>query len=264
MQKRLDGEFYKKGLGQNFIYDLNLLNAIACDGEVGYNDTVLEIGAGAGTLTQVLCSKAKKVISFEIDETLKPTLQKIADNNKNLTLIFDDFLKADLIKIIDTPTRVVANIPYYITTPIIFKLVEQIQNIKSILVLVQKEVALRFNAQPKTKDYGITSVILQSLFTTSIPRIVKKECFTPAPKVDSALIKLVPHNKYNIANFNAFSAFVHQSFSMRRKTLVNNLKSAYSKEDIEHILQKFNYSLSVRPEEITVADFVNMFAALSK
>ena len=88
MQKRLDGEFYKKGLGQNFIYDLNLLNAIACDGEVGYNDTVLEIGAGAGTLTQVLCSKAKKVISFEIDETLKPTLQKIADNNKNLTLIF--------------------------------------------------------------------------------------------------------------------------------------------------------------------------------
>ena len=131
-------------------------------------------------------------------------------------------------------------------------------------MLVQKEVALRFNAQPKTKDYGITSVILQSLFTTSIPRIVKKECFTPAPKVDSALIKLVPHNKYNIANFNAFSAFVHQSFSMRRKTLVNNLKSAYSKEDIEHILQKFNYSLSVRPEEITVADFVNMFAALSK
>ena len=94
MQKRLDGEFYKKGLGQNFIYDFNLLNAIACDGDVGYADTMLEIGAGAGTLTQVLCKKAKKVISFEIDETLKPTLQKIAEENKNLTLIFADFFKS--------------------------------------------------------------------------------------------------------------------------------------------------------------------------
>ncbi len=262
MQKRLDGEFYKKGLGQNFIYDYNLLNAIANDGEVGYADTVLEIGAGAGTLTKVLCSKAKKVISFEIDETLKSTLNKLAEQNKNLTLIFADFLKADLTKILDTPTRVVANIPYYITTPIIFKLVEHIKNIKSILVLVQKEVAMRFNAAPKTKDYGITSVILQALFETSIPRIVKKECFTPAPKVDSALIKLIPHNKYNIQNLDAFSAFVHQAFSMRRKTLVNNLKTKYDKTKIEQTLINYGYSASARPEEITVADFVNIFAEL--
>lgn len=263
MQKRLDGEFYKKGLGQNFIYDLNLLNAIATDGEVGDKDTVLEIGAGAGTLTQVLCRKAKKVISFEIDETLKPTLNKIAVENKNLTLIFSDFLKADLTKILNTPTRVVANIPYYITTPIIFKLVEHIKNIKSILVLVQKEVAMRFNAAPKSKDYGITSVILQSLFSTSIPRIVKKECFTPVPKVDSALIKLVPHSKYDIENFDAFSAFVHQAFSMRRKTLVNNFKTSYNKQTIEQMLIKLGYSASARPEEITVTDFVKIFAELN-
>ncbi len=250
---------FKKSLGQNFIFDTNLLNAIATDGEVQKQDTVLEIGAGAGSLTKVLCERAKNVISFEIDLNLKPVLDEVKAQCKNLTLYYQDFMEFDLNAIKMENARVVANIPYYITTPIIFKLIESKQNFKSILVLIQKEVAERFSAKPKTKDYGITSVILQTLFDVSITRVVKKECFTPSPKVDSALVKLVPHKKYVINNFDKFKQFVHTAFSMRRKTLVNNLKNVYDKQAVETALNELNYALNVRPEEIDVKNFVKLY-----
>lgn len=252
---------FKKSLGQNFIFDKNLLNAIAADGMVTKQDTVLEIGAGAGTLTQVLCQKAKKVISFEIDKSLSVYLEQLVNQNDNLQIFYKDFMQVDLAALNLTQARVVANIPYYITTPIIFKLAEFKNMFKSVLVLIQKEVAMRFCAQPNSKDYGVTSVCLQAIFDVSMPRIVKKENFTPAPKVDSALCLLVPHNKFYV-DFKTFSAFVAQAFAMRRKTLLNNLKQKFEKENLILNLKNLGYKENVRPEEIAVEDFVLLFKNL--
>ena len=253
---------FKKSLGQNFLFDKNLLRAIVGDGMVKETDTVLEIGAGAGTLTSMLAEVAQKVISFEIDNTLIPILEDVKNDHPNIEFHFQDFMEANVDDLFEGEARVVANIPYYITTPIIFKLVERLEKFSSILVLIQKEVAERFASKNGTKDYGITSVILQSIFDVSIPRIVKKECFTPMPKIDSALCLLIPHNRYQISNFDKFKDFIHLAFSMRRKTLVNNLKSKYTKENILNVLQNFNYSESVRPEEISVENFIKIFEKL--
>ncbi len=263
-KKIIDNEehIFKKSLGQNFLFDKNLLTAIANDGDVTKDDIVLEIGAGAGTLTEILANKAKKVISFEIDTSLIPILEKKAEQNKNIEFYFTDFLEFDLKKLDFKKAKVVANIPYYITTPIIFKLVDSIDRFDSILVLVQKEVAERFSADSGNKNYGVTSVILQSIFDVTMPRIIKKECFTPSPKIDSALCKLVPHNKYKISSFEKFKEFVHLSFSMRRKTLINNLKNKYCKEQIISSLVSLNYKETTRPEEISVKDFISLFELL--
>lgn len=255
---------FKKSLGQNFLFDKNLLNAIANDGMVEKDDVVLEIGAGAGTLTSVLAEKSKKVISFEIDNSLIPILSDVGNEHENIEFHFQDFMEADVETLFEGKARVVANIPYYITTPIIFRLVEHLEKFSSILVLIQKEVAERFASKEGTKDYGITSVILQALFDVSIPRIVKKECFTPMPKIDSALCLLVPHNKYQISNFEEFKKFIHLAFSMRRKTLVNNLKSKYEKEVVVEVVEKFGYLETVRPEEICVENFIFIFEEMNK
>lgn len=249
---------FKKSLGQNFLFDINLLRAIVKDGLVEKSDTVLEIGAGAGTLTSVLAENAKRVITFEIDKSLIPILDKVKREHENIEFHFQDFMEADVENLFGEKVRVVANIPYYITTPIIFKLVEHLEKFSSILVLIQKEVAERFASKCGTKEYGITSVILQSIFDVSVPRIVKKECFTPMPKIDSALCLLVPHNRYQILNFESFKNFVHLAFSMRRKTLVNNIKSKFEKEKIVNALSELQYQETVRPEEISVENFIKL------
>ena len=143
------------------------------------------------------------------------------------------------------------------------QLVEYIEKFKSIMVLVQREVAERFASKENTKEYGITSVILQSVFDVSIPRIVRKECFTPPPKVDSALCKLEPHQKYQISDFEQFKKFVHLAFSMRRKTLVNNLRSAYEKEKIISTLKNLGFEENVRPEQIDVENFIKICKILN-
>lgn len=257
---------FKKSLGQNFLFDKNLLRAICSDGDVELSDVVLEIGAGAGTLTATLAENSSKVISFEIDSSLVPILEKVKDEHSNIEFHFQDFMECNLSELLQDyqSLRVVANIPYYITTPIVFKLVEHIKKFKSILVLVQKEVAERFASKEDSKEYGITSVILQSIFDVTIPRIVRKECFTPPPKVDSALCKLVPHNRFVISDFEGFKNFVKLAFSMRRKTLVNNLKSKYNKLDVVNTLEKFGYKEQTRPEEINVENFINIFKNLTK
>ena len=256
MEKNIE---FKKSLGQNFIFDKNLLMALAKDGGLGKDDVVLEIGAGAGTLTDVLADVAKEVISFEIDTSLKPYLDKVQEKHDNLKIIYQDFMEADISTILKYKAKVIANIPYYITTPIVFKLVDNIKMFESILILVQKEVAIRFASPAKCKDYGITSVILQSIFDIDIPRIVKKECFTPAPKVDSALCRLIPHEGYNISNFADFKDFIHLAFSMRRKTLVNNLKSKYDKDFLINKLHELGLDERVRPEDITVENYIKLF-----
>ena len=232
-------------------------------GDVENADTVLEIGAGAGTLTELLCERAKNVISFEIDKSLAVFLDRIANEHKNLQIYYQDFLKADLSKLNLKSARVVANIPYYITTPIIFKLVEHKESFKSMLVLVQKEVADRFAALPNSKNYGVTSVELQAIFDVSCPKIIKKTCFTPAPKVDSALVKLIPHNKFKKLNFEGFCDFVGKAFSMRRKTLFNNLKTFYEKDKILNALNKLNILEAARAENLSVENFVELYSLLN-
>ena len=217
---------FKKQFGQNFIFDTNLLKFIVESAGVTKEDDVIEIGAGAGTLTNQIAMRAKSVTSFEIDKSLIERLQKVENEHDNLKFVFEDFMQVDLNQYIknDKKFKIVANIPYYITTPIIFKLLEFASNIDTMMFMVQKEVAERFCAECNNKDYGITSVILQSIADVKYVRTIKRECFTPAPNVDSALIKLdLKLNKYNIEDRGFFANFVHNSFAMRRKTLVNKI-----------------------------------------
>ena len=205
---------FKKQFGQNFIFDTNLLRFIVESAGVSNEDDVIEIGAGAGTLTNQIALKAKSVISFEIDKTLMERLQEVERGHSNLKFVFEDFMQVDLTKYIsgDKRFKVVANIPYYITTPIIFKLLDFANNIDSMMFMVQKEVAERFCAACNSKDYGITSVILQSIADVKYVRTIKRECFTPVPNVDSALIRLdLKLDKYDIDDRKFFVDFVNNS-----------------------------------------------------
>lgn len=259
---------FKKQLGQNFIFDTNLLDFIVKSAGVTDVDKVIEIGAGAGTLSNQLATYAKQVISFEIDTSLKERLLEVQSKHDNLRFVFQDFMQADLTDYLnDTDIRVVANIPYYITTPIIFKLLEFADKIKSMSFMVQKEVAERFCAEHGSKMYGITSIILQSIADVKYVRTIKKECFMPAPKVDSALIRLdLNLNKYDVLDRKFFSQLIHNSFAMRRKTLVNNLIKSYNipREEIEKIIAELGYNSMVRPEEISVEKFVEFSNLLYK
>lgn len=254
---------FKKQFGQNFIFDTNLLKFIVESAGVTDGDDVIEIGAGAGTLTNQIALKAKSVLSFEIDKSLMDRLLKLQSEHDNLEFVFEDFMQVDLRDYISEGKRfkVVANIPYYITTPIIFKLLDFADNIDTMMFMVQKEVAERFCADCNSKEYGITSVILQSIADVKYVRTIKRECFTPAPNVDSALIRLdLKLDKYNIEDRKFFVDFVHKSFAMRRKTLANNLLKGYSfsREQIESVLTDCGLNVMVRPENLTVEKFVEL------
>lgn len=254
---------FKKSLGQNFIFDKNLLTAIALDAGVKTGDEVLEIGAGAGTLTDVLSNLAGRVVSFEIDTSLKDRLDLVKSKHQNLEIVYGDFMLANIGELGLTKAKVIANIPYYITTPIVFKLIDDIKYFESITILIQKEVAERFAARCGNKEYGITSVILQSIFDVEVTRIVKKECFTPSPKVDSAVIKMVPHGRYKVEDFEAFKLLVKSSFSMRRKTLINNLKDRYKKEKVSNALSALGLKENIRPEDISVENYIKLYQLLN-
>ncbi len=254
---------FKKQFGQNFIFDTNLLKFIVESAGVTSEDDVIEIGAGAGTLTNQIALKAKSVTSFEIDKSLMERLLKLQGEHENLKFVFEDFMQVDLTEYIanDKKFKVVANIPYYITTPIIFKLLDFAGNITSMMFMVQKEVAERFCAEFGNKEYGVTSVILQSIADVKYVRTVKRECFTPAPNVDSALIKLdLKLEKYDIENREFFVKFVHNAFAMRRKTLVNNLLKTYnlSRAEIEDVLRANGLDCLIRPEDLSVEMFVSL------
>lgn len=256
---------FKKKFGQNFIFDTNLLNAICRDAELTKDSEVLEIGMGAGTLTKSISSFSKKVVGYEIDESLKEILLENLKECKNVEIVFKDIMKEDD-KIIagkfNNEFSIVANLPYYITTPIIFKFIEGNFNLKSITIMLQKEVAQRICAKPKTKDYGVLSVNLQAISNCSIKRIINRNMFMPAPNVDSAIIHIeIDKNKYKISNLKKFSMFVEKCFAMRRKTLANNLKQGFSlnQNQIDELFEQMNISSSVRAEELEIAQFVELF-----
>lgn len=260
----IENHKFNKKFGQNFISDKNLLAAIVNDAQISSNDEVLEIGAGGGALTQELTAKAKKVVSYEIDKTLTEHLNELSKQFDNLEIIIDDALKLPIQEIeqnFEGEYKLVANLPYYITSPLIFKFLEQTKRCKSITVMVQQEVAQRFCAKAGDENYGIPSVMLNFYCDCKIMRNVSRKMFFPMPNVDSAVIRLdrkeIPYSDEFISKF---SKIVNSSFAMRRKTLINNLTKnlKVSKEEILKILKNLNLSEMVRAEELTIENYKNL------
>ena len=257
----------KKAFGQNFLIDSNIINKIVDSADV-LSSGVIEIGPGLGAMTEALTQKAKKVLAYEIDNDMVEILQNNikADNFKILNV---DFLKADLnkdLEFFDDCDRVVvvSNLPYYITTPIIFKLLASETRITEFYFMVQKEVAQRFTGKPNTKDYNSLSVLIQYRTNAKILFNVPRTCFHPAPDVESAIIKLVKVKRdYDIANEEKFISFVQNLFALRRKTIVNNLSSKYSfsKEQISNVLIEEGFSDKARAEELDLSEIVKIYKA---
>jgi len=255
---------FKKKYGQNFLSDKNLLSAIADDAGVTDESEVLEIGAGAGSLTTILNEKAKRVVSFEIDKDLQETLLGL--NLAKTEFIFGDFMNFDMEEVeqhFAKPYKVVANLPYYITTPIIFKLFENSTKLESLTIMVQKEVAERICSSVGGKEYGILTIMTQFYGNSKITRIVKRQMFHPQPNVDSAILHIqIEPNKFPKIDKIKFSKFVKACFAMRRKTLLNNLGSIYNKDGLKTILDE--KTLARRAESFTLEEFVDLFEKCQK
>jgi len=254
----------KKSLGQNFLQDENILKKISNSIETNDNDLIIEIGPGKGALTKHLMTKPSFLLCYEIDERMKPILNKL-ENNKT-KIIYNDFLKTNIeedIKDINyNNIYIIANIPYYITTPII-KHVINLKNLKSMTLLVQKEVAKRFSAKPNTKDYGSLTVFLNYYFNINYLFDVKKTCFSPIPNVDSAVINFTKKDiNYNIKNEKLLFKLIEDSFKMKRKTLKNNLTN-HNWQKILEILTKYNLPENVRAEQIPLEIFIEIANNLS-
>lgn len=251
---------FKKKFGQNFITDKNLLSAIVDDAEIDKSDEVLEIGAGAGTLTREISNRAKKVISYEIDKDLESHLLGLKLNNVNF--IFKDIMKENLLEIenyFEDGYKLIANLPYYITTPIIFKFLKNSKKLKSLTIMVQKEVAKRIVATKGEKDYGILTIMINFYGNAKITRNVNRKMFYPEPNVDSAVIRIdIDREKYKNIDDDKFYSFVQSCFSMRRKTLKNNLEHSNLKLKIkiDNLPQSI---LSLRAENLSFDDFVNIY-----
>lgn len=254
---------FKKKYGQNFLTDKNLLDAIVRDAGITKCDEVLEIGAGAGALTSALAKVAKKVVSYEIDKSLDSELLGLG--LKNTEFIFADALKADISEIeshFSGEYKLVANLPYYITTPLIFKFLEEATRCTSLTIMVQEEVATRLVSAPGTKDYGVLTVMINFFGRAAVTRKVGRQMFYPVPNVDSAVvhIDIVKNRVKSVGRLN-FSRLVKSCFSMRRKTLYNNLvKAGYNKERLN---EKFSADfLSRRAETLSLDDFIALYIVL--
>ena len=264
------GILLKKAYGQNFLTDAQLLDNIVLGAGVTENDTVLEIGCGAGALTSALCKKAKKVVGYEIDTRLKPLLKDVLSNYKNVEIIFNDVMKeklSDIEKKLGEKYILVANLPYYITTPIVMRFIENAKNIKAMVIMVQEEVAERFCAQAGTSDYGAITVGINLRGRAGIIMRVPREKFTPAPNVDSAVVKItLEEGKFSDTDFNGVRDIVKCGFSNRRKMLVNNLMNTYkiSRTDAEKVLIETEISLNVRGENLTADQYVKLSETLKK
>ena len=251
---------FSKSLGQNFLVDDSVPRDIVLGAEVDEDDLVIEIGPGVGTLTAQLLNKAKKVVAIELDNDLIPILtQEIGDNPK-FTLIHNDALKVNFNEIIgeEKSVKLVANLPYYVTTPIIVKLLKENYDFKSLTIMIQKEVAERMNAEPGNKDYGALSLLVQYYCNTSIIRKVPPQCFIPRPKVDSIVIRLdrLQKPKVKVDNEKLFFDIIRSSFNMRRKTLWNGVKNVgLSKESLELAFEEAGVDPKRRGETLTIEEF---------
>ena len=260
---------FQKKFGQNFLIDPHVLDKIINAAKISKEDMVLEIGPGIGTMTQYLAETAGKVIAVEIDKNLIPILTDTLDGYKNVKIINEDILKIDINKLVmeengGKPVKVAANLPYYITTPIIMGLFESHVPVESITVMVQKEVADRMQTGPGSKDYGALSLAVQYYASPYIVANVPPNCFMPRPKVGSAVIRLDCHKKppVEVKDEDLLFDIIRASFNQRRKTLVNGLnnsdKLAFSKETIIRAVERLSRGASVRGESLTLEEFAEL------
>lgn len=266
---RKHGFSFKKAFGQNFLTDENLLDEIVESAGVIDSDTVLEIGCGAGALTRALAKKAKRVIGYEIDKTLKPLLDDVLDGFNNVEIVFKDVMKE---KIADIDANLgkfilVANLPYYITTPIIMQFLEVSNNVSSMVIMVQEEVAYRLCAKEGTADYGAITVAINLRGDAEIVKNVPREMFTPPPNVDSAVVKItIDNDKFKDLDLKSIRNVVRAGFGNRRKMLVNNLMMAFklNRSQAEAVLNSSNVSLTARGEELSSEDYIRLSEAIKK
>lgn len=266
---------FQKKFGQNFLIDSHVLDKIVSAAGITKDDFVLEIGPGIGTMTQYLAASARKVFAVEIDKALIPILEDTLKEFDNVQVINQDILKVDIKKLAEEhndgkPIKVVANLPYYITTPIIMGLFESQVPIDSITVMVQKEVADRMKVGPGTKDYGALSLAVQYYAEPYIVANVPPNCFMPRPKVGSAVICLTRHEKppVEVADEKLMFRLIRASFNQRRKTLANGLNNSpelsYSKEEIQQTIEKCGFKAGIRGEALTLEDFAKLANVFSE
>lgn len=266
---------FQKKFGQNFLIDTHVLDKIIRSAEITKDDMVLEIGPGIGTMTQYLACAAGKVVAVEIDKALIPILEDTLSDYDNIRIINDDVLKVDIAKLAreengGRPIKVVANLPYYITTPIIMGLFENHVPVRSITVMVQKEVADRMQVGPGTKDYGALSLAVQYYAKPYIVANVPPNCFMPRPKVGSAVIRLEKYENPPVCVKDERLMFriIRASFNQRRKTLANGLKNSqelnFTKEEIEHAIECLGKGAGVRGETLTLEEFAQLSNLLGR
>ena len=260
---------FQKKFGQNFLIDTHVLDKIIAAAEITKDDFVLEIGPGIGTMTQYLACAARKVVAVEIDKALIPILEDTLSDYDNARVINNDVLKVDIAKLAEEehggkPIKVVANLPYYITTPIIMGLFENHVPIKSITVMVQKEVADRMQVGPGTKEYGALSLAVQYYAKPEIVAIVPPNCFMPRPNVGSAVIRLTRHKEVpvQVNDEKLMFKIIRASFNQRRKTLANGLNNApdihLSKEVIQESIEELGVPVTIRGEALTLQQFAQL------
>lgn len=258
---------FNKQFGQNFLTDKELLNEIVAD--AGANGgTVLEIGAGAGTLTRELSAHADKVIAFEIDRNLESVLKLTLADCANVEVIIGDIMRYkmdEIERLCNGPFKLVANIPYYLTTPLIMMFVEQSSNVESLTLTIQKEVAERLSAEPCSKDYGAITVAVNAVANVTLTRVLNRELFYPVPNVDSAVVRIdMNRTKYDIPDKALFRKTVKTAFAMRRKTLTNNLMVGFKTDrpTAESIIAKMRLSPNCRGEELSVEQFIELYRVI--
>lgn len=264
---------FSKSLGQNFLIDDNVIDKIIDGARVKEGDKVIEVGPGIGTLTREMAKRAEKVVAVEIDKNLIPILKETLADFDNTEVVNEDILKVDINKLVDEklsggPVKLIANLPYYITTPIVMKFLEEDIPVTDIVVMVQKEVADRMNAVPSTKDYGALSVAVQYYCDTEIVAKAPRHMFIPQPKVDSTVIGLHirEERKYKADNEQLFFKTVKAAFGQRRKTLLNSLSSmgVLDKAKIKEVLAEAGIDEKRRGETLSIEEFANLSNIINK
>ncbi|NLK63142.1 MAG: ribosomal RNA small subunit methyltransferase A [Fusobacteria bacterium] len=259
---------HKKKYGQNFLNDSEILERIIEVSNVTKDDFILEVGPGDGALTELLIENAKNVLSVEVDKDLVPILEKKFKDKDNFKLILKDILELDINNEVEGKAKVVANIPYYITSPIINKFIENRDKINEIYIMIQKEVALRIVAKAGVKDRSILTLAIEYFGESELLFYIPKEKFTPSPKVDSAFIKikLRKDKKYeNIISEEKFMKFVKGAFANKRKNILNNIKMmGYDKDIVKRVFDEKNIDTNKRAEDFTIDEFIEMINIIEK
>lgn len=253
---------FKKKYGQNFLRNISVVERIVNVSEIGDNDLVIEVGPGGAIMTRELSKRAGNVLAYEIDEDLKEELSKRLDGCSNVDVLFKDFLDADLVSDVKNYSYdklfFVSNVPYYITTPILMKIIESNLSFSKIVMMVQKEVGDRFSTKPGSKEYGSITVLLNYFFDVKKEFLVSRNQFIPVPNVDSVIVSFTEKsNKKYLKDFLFFQKIVRDSFQYKRKTIKNNLRS-YDLKIVSDVLSKYGYDLSVRAENLQLDVFVDL------